>query len=218
MRPLVSQPLRLVAVALVALCAIGLTSGRASAHTSLDFTLPTDGASVGEVLSEVTVAFTEPVTMVGNGFEVLDPQGNILEPFAVTDDNMLFRLQFDPPLAGGPVAVRYEVTSEDGHVVSGGFQFTISVELPTTVPTTAPPPATTTAPPRATAAVTAPTTPSTAAPTAATAAVTDATPRPTSITASVVDDSSNSGTYIAIAAAIAVAAAAFLVIRSRTSG
>jgi methionine-rich copper-binding protein CopC len=199
---------------LISLCIIGVASGRASAHTSLDFTLPTDGASVGEVLSEVTVAFTEPVTMVGNGFEVLDPQGNVLEPFAVTDDDMLFRLQFDPPLAGGTVAVRYEVTSEDGHVVSGGFQFTISVDLPTTVPTTPPPLPTV---PESTPAVVVATAP-TAPPTAAPAPVTDATAPSTSIAASGGDDSSNSGTYIAIAAAIAVAAAAFLVIRSRTSG
>ena len=38
---------------------------------------PIDGASLGEPLTEVTVAFTQPVTLVGPGFEVLSPQGEI---------------------------------------------------------------------------------------------------------------------------------------------
>jgi methionine-rich copper-binding protein CopC len=119
----------LVLVVLV-LTAVLLPSGRAAAHTELDFTLPAEGTTVGEPLSEISVGFTEPVTLVGNGFEVLDPQGNVLQPFAVTDDDTVFRLQLDPPLAGGPVGVRYEVTSLDGHVVEGSFTFTVAAELP----------------------------------------------------------------------------------------
>ena len=65
----------------------------ASAHTEFDFSLPTNGAAVGEPVTEITVGFTEPVTLFGPGFEVLDPQGNLLQPFVVTDDNMVFRLQ-----------------------------------------------------------------------------------------------------------------------------
>jgi methionine-rich copper-binding protein CopC len=114
--------------------AIGLmlSPGVASAHTELDFTLPTDGAAVGEQVTEITVGFTEPVTLVGPGFEVLDPQGNLSQPFVVTDDDIVFRLQIDPPIAGGEVGVRYEVTSEDGHIVAGSFSFTIAALLPTT--------------------------------------------------------------------------------------
>src|SRR5690606_5129400 len=110
--------------------------GTASAHTQFDYSLPTDGAAVGRPVTEITVAFTEPVTLVGNGFTVFDPQENIVEPFAVTDDDMVFRLQLDPPLAGGEAGVRYEVAAEDGHVLSGGFSFTVSVDAPVTTTST----------------------------------------------------------------------------------
>ncbi len=59
---------------------------RSCPHTAFDFSVPSDGAAVGESLSEVTVAFTEPVTSVGDGFEALDPQNNLLTPVAVTAD------------------------------------------------------------------------------------------------------------------------------------
>jgi len=114
--------------------AIGLSpaAGPASAHGDLDYTVPTDGASVGDLVSEITIAFTEPVTLVGNGFEVLDPQGNLLLPFAVTDDDIVFRLQLDPPIGGGEAGVRYEVTSSDGHTLSGSFSFTVAADAPAT--------------------------------------------------------------------------------------
>ena len=38
---------------------------------------------------------------------------------------MVFLLQLDEPLAGGEAGVRYEVTAADGHVLEGGFRFTV---------------------------------------------------------------------------------------------
>jgi len=94
------------------------------------------------------------VTLVGAGFEVIDPQSAIRAPFAVTDDNMIFRLQLDPPLAGGAAGVSYAVTAADGHVLSGTFSFTVPEtpeQVASTTSPTAPPPSTaasvTTAPP-----------------------------------------------------------------------
>ena len=222
MRRLSVTPLRLVFGALMSLLTLGLPAGGANAHTDFDFSLPTNGAVVGEALSEVTVAFTQPVTLVGNGFEVLDAQGNILLPFAVTDDDALFRLQFDPPLAGGAGGVRYEVTSADGHVVDGSFQFTVSADPPveTTPPTTAPP---TTAPPVVTAAPIVTAAPATAAPvTTAPATVASATATvesvvPTTADSRAGDDGSKRGVYVAIAGAVALASAAFLAVRSTTA-
>jgi len=195
-----------------------------AAHTDFDYSLPTEGASVGEPVSEVTVAFTLPVTLVGNGFEVLDPQENLLMPFAVTDDDTVFRLQFDPPLAGGDVGVRYSVTAEDGHVLSGSFSFTVSVDAPppttTVVPTTLP---AVTEPPVTAAPITEPASaePATTVVVVAPAeTVVDATAE---LSASEVagegdtDGSSNSGVIIAIAAIVVVLAAGFVLVRSRRS-
>lgn len=197
------------------------------AHTDFDFSLPTDGASVGNPVDEITVAFTLPVTLVGNGFEVLDPQGNIIEPFAVTDDDTVFRLQLDPPLAGGDVGVRYAVRAEDGHELTGAFSFTVDAPMPTTSPPTTPPPTT-----PATAAGTSPataaatTTPSSAPPTspAPVTSVTSVTsvssvasasdPAPELATA---DDGGGLGVWLIVAGAGIVGVAGFFLVRSRSS-
>jgi copper transport protein len=227
MRSLTALVAPVVGVALASAVLL-VAPGSVTAHTDFDFSLPTDGASVGEPVSEVTVAFTLPVTLVGNGFEVLDPQENLLMPFAVTDDDTVFRLQFDPPLAGGDVGVRYSVTAEDGHVLSGSFSFTVSVDAPpptTTTSTVAPatvPPATespATEPPIAetttTVALTTPADSETVIDATAESSATEATTADADAVDA--DDSSSSGLVIAIAAIIAVLAAGFLLVRSRRS-
>jgi methionine-rich copper-binding protein CopC len=193
--------------------AIGLmlSPGVASAHTELDFTLPTDGAAVGEPVTEITVGFTEPVTLVGPGFEVLDPQGNLSQPFVVTDDDIVFRLQIDPPIAGGEVGVRYEVTSEDGHIVAGSFSFTIAALLPTTL---LPSPTTTTN--------TTSTAPVTTAVTLATVSTVTATSTDETIgggSASTVPENDSNGVSPVVygAGAVALAMLGFLIVRARRS-
>ncbi len=205
----------------------------ASAHTDFEFSVPEDGAAVGEPVGEVTVAFTQPVTLVGNGFEVLAPTGNVIEPEPITDDATVFRLQFDPPLAGGVVGVRYEVTAADGHVLSGAFSFAVEAELPpsTTAVTATPtgpvsPPATESAEPITAAPSTSVTAPATVdeAPLEEAVDVEPAADRTaseenvSSPTEPDDDGGPGSGVYIALAAALAVGAGGFLVLRSRTSG
>jgi LPXTG-motif cell wall-anchored protein len=212
----------------------------AHAHTDFDFSVPTDGAAVGELVSEITVAFTDAVTLVGPGFEVLDPQGRVLQPFAVTDDDAVFRLQLDPPLGGGLVAVKYEVAAADGHVLTGNFTFTVTTDAPvvTDPPATAPPTAPAATEPVATEPIaTEPvaTEPAVAATTAApattdapeeiAAATTAAAPADTAAPVAPVDgvdDSSTGGSsstlILVIAGVVAVAAAAFMLLRSRSSG
>jgi methionine-rich copper-binding protein CopC len=214
--------LALVALLLCALTAVFVPSGRVAAHTELDFTLPAEGTTVGEPVSEISIGFTEPVTLVGNGFEVLDPQGNVLQPFAVTDDDMVFRLQLDPPLAGGAVGVRYEVTSQDGHIVEGSFTFTVAAEPPP--PTTASTAPSTTVPASAPAATT------TIATTEAPATTATPTVAATAISAESVvsgpstsvdetdgssDDDSSRTVLAVVLLAVALGAAGFLFVRSR---
>lgn len=105
----------------------------AGAHTELSSSEPADGAATAGPLNEVVLTFSEPVTLVGFGFEVEDPDGNLLVPDLSSADDTVFTLSFDPPLSGGDVTVRYEVTSADGHVVSGSVSFTVAAET-TTMP------------------------------------------------------------------------------------
>ena len=222
MRSTSSARARLLGAALVFVAATAIASP-AGAHTDFDFSVPTDGASVGEPVSEVTVAFTLPVTLVGNGFEVLDPQANVLQPFAVTDDNTVFRLQFDPPLAGGVVGVRYTVTAEDGHTLSGGFSFTVSVDLPapTTIAATLPP--VTEPEPVPVGSAPASTAPADSLPAVAVAAEITAPPGLATaadevLTQPVSDESGGSRLVTWIAVVVAALAAVFLAVRARTPG
>ena len=94
---------RVLLVLGAAVFALAMHPGTASAHTDLDFTEPADGDTVTAPIAEVTVGFTAPVELVGNGFEALDPQGNLLQPPVVSEDGQIYRLLFDPPLAGGSI-------------------------------------------------------------------------------------------------------------------
>jgi copper resistance protein C len=220
---------RVVAVVAVVAGVVGLLvpTGLAWAHTALDFALPAEGTTVAQPVSEISIGFTDVVALIGDGFEVLDPQGNLVVPFAVTDDDTIFRLQLDPPLAGGPVVVSYHVLSLDGHEVEGQVSFIAAAEPPppvTAEPTT---PAATTAPP-ASAAFTVAASSSTLVPTstgptstgpastgpASTAPETS--PAPTAGDGDG-DDSSDSNRNLLIGAVVAVVlgSAVLLVVRSR---
>jgi methionine-rich copper-binding protein CopC len=100
------------------------------AEGGFDYSVPTDGATVGEPISEIRVAFSGPVTLVGSGFVVVDPQGETLIPFVATDDDLVFKLQLDAPIGGGTAAVTYQVRIDGGWVVRGGFEFAIAAEAP----------------------------------------------------------------------------------------
>ena len=184
------------------------------AHTELEFALPANGTTVGNPVDESTVGFTDQVALVGNGFEVHDPQGNLLTPFVVTDDNIEFRFQFDPPLAGGVVTVDYHIKALDGDEQQGSFSFTVAAPLPTTT-ASAPPTSntsvipTSTSPPATTDATT--TLPAVVAPDTTTASTVPVTTLPTG------DSDSDSERVLMFAVLLGVAAlsAGFLVIRSR---
>lgn len=224
------NPLALARRALIvggaAVLALVVQPQSASAHTDLDYTLPADGDTVEAPVDEVTIAFTSPVELVGNGFEALDPQGNVVEPVVATDDFQVFALQFDPPLSGGAAGLRWEVRADDGHVLNGSISFIVEAAAPTTPPPSTAAPTTispATSPPTTASAAPTPTTTATdageaSAPAAATtteAPVVASVP-PSSI-AGDADGGSNTGLIVAIVAGLAIAAAAFFVIRSRTS-
>jgi copper transport protein len=207
------------AVALAACVAtLVFAPGRVMAHTELEFSLPANGTTVGEPVEEISVGFTDVVALVGNGFEVHDPQGNLLTPFVVTDDSKVFRFQLDPPLAGGVVVVDYHIRALDGDVQEGSFSFTVAAPLPTSTTTAAPTTAapTTVAPPAT--ASTAPATTTTTQPEAAEPATTA--PGTTVESALPTDDTDSDGDrertlMLVVLLAIAAAAGGFLVVRSR---
>lgn len=213
-------------VALVGAAAVAggvLVPTVASAHTDLEYTLPADGEEVAQPVEEITVAFDDPVTLVGAGFEVLTPAGDIVVPSVSSEDGAVYLLDVPTPLAGGQAAVRYEVAAADGHVLEGGISFTVTAAPVTTAPATRAP----TVPPAATEPVTsvtgAPATTTAATTTAPSVIATATTASPataspaTTAPAVAADDGGGSGTWIvvAIVAAIVLGGAAFVILRAR---
>lgn len=173
-----------------------LPAGAALAHTDLESTDPADGSVVAGPVSEIGVVFTQPVELVGAGFEVLLPDGDVITPSVTTDDGATFALVLPEPAIERETALRYEVRAADGHILTGGVSFTIE-GAPASSDTTA--------------------APASAADDAAAEVVAPAEPEVVSA-AVVEDDGGGSGNVvIALAAAVALGAGAFLAVRSRSN-
>lgn len=120
---------RSVAAALVVFVVLAVGSSAAHAHTDFASSTPADMAILGEAVYEISLVFTAEATPAGEGFVVRDPSGVVRVPDSVTSsDNLTWILEFDEPLAGGAVGVRWTVQAPDTHPIDGSFSFTVDVD------------------------------------------------------------------------------------------
>ncbi len=97
-----------------------------AAHTGLESSQPSDGETVSEPVSAVSLTFNRPVEPAGSGFTVFDAHGIEHRPDSLSSaDSQTWVLEFETPLAGGQYEVWWRVAAEDGHVVEGAFGFTV---------------------------------------------------------------------------------------------
>ena len=110
-----------------AICAVTIaTAGPAAAHTGFESSVPADGDVVGEPVREITVTFSGPAEPAGEGFAIIDPAGDLRSPDSLDrHDDRTWRLNFDEPLSGGVVGVRWRVQAPDAHPIEGSFSFTV---------------------------------------------------------------------------------------------
>lgn len=124
---------RLSGAPLLAVIALVFAAAPASAHTGFESSDPADGATASAPVDTITLVFTGAAEPTGTGFEILDPTGQVRTPTdATSNDGSTWVLQFEPPLSGGAVGVRWMVKAPDAHPIEGSFSFT--------TPTTSPPP------------------------------------------------------------------------------
>lgn len=98
------------AATIIALITLVVTASPASAHTGFESSNPSDGQTIDQPVTEISVTFSGEATPAGEGFVVLVPSGQIREPDEVTSvDNLTWTLRFDEPLAGGVVGIREAV-------------------------------------------------------------------------------------------------------------
>ena len=113
---------------LVALAVLLWSAAPASAHAELASTNPPDGGSVDAMPRAVELRFTEGVTAPA-AVLVVGPSGRELtlgDP--VTFGARLSQRLIESTDGPGAYAVRFQVMSQDGHLVYGATSFTVSGE------------------------------------------------------------------------------------------
>jgi copper transport protein len=122
------RPTALLAAGAATLAVVALSPSTASAHASLERSVPAANAVLEESPSEVLLDFDEPVESSVAEIDVFDSGGNQVEvgdsqPGA---DSSQVHASL-PTLDDGVYAVVWRVTSTDGHPVSGAFSFSVGV-------------------------------------------------------------------------------------------
>jgi copper transport protein len=102
------------------------TAGTALGHATLNQSTPEADSSVASSPPQVTLTFSEPVTIVNDDdVDVVDGRGRNVT--SAPADNAarknVVEIPLRPGLPGGTYTVRYKIVSADSHVVPGFFVF-----------------------------------------------------------------------------------------------
>jgi hypothetical protein len=99
----------------------------ASAHTSLITQQPVGNSVIQELPPEISLTFDESLIVIGkaNSITVLDPNGKEISTGETKVLNNVVSRSMNSSELTGKYSVTYRVVSEDGHVVSATYQFTL---------------------------------------------------------------------------------------------
>ena len=99
----------------------------ASAHTSLITQQPVGNSVIQELPPEISLTFDESLIVIGNAnrITVLDPNGKEISTGETKVLNNVVSRAINASVVAGKYSVTYRVVSEDGHVVSATYQFTL---------------------------------------------------------------------------------------------
>jgi hypothetical protein len=147
-----ARVLRTVAVTLLAGLALLLGAAPALAHTRLQSSDPSDGASLDAAPEHVSLTFNEEMTPGFSTITVVGPDGAHYETGEVGAEGGTVSTAVLPLGPAGRYQIGYRVVSADGHPVAGEVAFTLTTPGPATP-----------APPAAPVASAAPATPAPAA-------------------------------------------------------
>ncbi|HEX2578592.1 MAG TPA: copper resistance protein CopC [Aquihabitans sp.] len=116
---------RLLGALLAALALALVPAGPASAHAELSTSDPADGSVVDVAPSEVTIRFTEGVSVRPDGVRVLDGDGDRVDAGTATASGDTVVAPLDGALPDGGYVVAWRIVSADGHPVRGAFTFSV---------------------------------------------------------------------------------------------
>ena len=112
----------------VALLALALVPAVASAHATLQETIPARGQKLDAVPAQVVFRFDEPVEAAFGALRVFDAQGNEVqtgEAFHPGGRGAEIAIRLKSGLGDGSYTATYRVVSADGHAISSGFVFAV---------------------------------------------------------------------------------------------
>ncbi|UCM89166.1 copper resistance CopC/CopD family protein [Streptomyces marincola] len=116
--------LLLLVASAFALLLLGATP--AAAHAELTGTTPGDGEVVATAPEQVTLTFSESVSLPQDAFRVLAPDGEDVGEGTFTDEGgNTWAVPLDTGLGDGTYTVAWHVVSADSHPISGAFTFSI---------------------------------------------------------------------------------------------
>jgi methionine-rich copper-binding protein CopC len=109
------------------LLALAFTPMLASAHAILVKSQPTKDETVSVAPKQIDLWFNDPVKSEYKALAVIDSEGKRVDNHDVeqtlTDGSHIHATVADLP--AGTYTVRYRVVSQDTHIVTGKFQFTV---------------------------------------------------------------------------------------------
>lgn len=102
-----------------------LAASPAQAHATVVRTTPAIDEIVATAPQQVTVEFSEPVSVVAAETGVIGPDGERADAEPAAGDGNVLTFFLGDDLPNGTYLVSYRVISADGHPVPGGFTFSI---------------------------------------------------------------------------------------------
>lgn len=131
-------PRALLAALLGGLALLGVlaTASPAAAHAALTGSDPAQGSVVRDAPEQVSLDFSEGVTMSEDSIRVLDPHGRRADTGKIRDTGTAGKVQrtvsLKPGVPQGTYTVAWQAVSADSHPVSGAFTFSVGKPSKTT--------------------------------------------------------------------------------------
>ncbi|MEU6288345.1 copper resistance protein CopC [Streptomyces sp. NPDC046988] len=128
----------LVLLLLAAACALLAGAGPASAHAALTGSDPQQGAVVDRAPAQVSLTFSESVSVDDDSLRVLDPKGKRVDDGSPSGTGgTTYSVKLHTGLPDGTYTVTYQVVSADSHPVAGAYTFSVGAPSDTSVSATA---------------------------------------------------------------------------------
>ncbi|MFE1012467.1 copper resistance CopC/CopD family protein [Streptomyces sp. NPDC058794] len=124
----------LVLLLLAAACALLAAAGPASAHAALTGSDPQQGAVVDKAPAQVSLTFSESVSLDDDSLRVLDPKGKRVDEGRPSGTGgTTYTVKLHAGLPDGTYTVTYQVVSADSHPVAGAYTFSVGAPSETSV-------------------------------------------------------------------------------------